>query len=100
SKFLRQALELCAAEGLNSHKAKARTHIHLGIVMVGGLKQRDRGIQQFKRALEIDPSIRPTKILVNPEIQSAFDEALKDNSAATAPASAAKEPNEQPKGET
>src|SRR3954470_17664281 len=34
AKFLRQALELCAAEGLNNHKAKARTHIHLGIVMV------------------------------------------------------------------
>jgi hypothetical protein len=98
AKFLRQALELCAAEGLNNHKAKARTHIHLGIVMVGGLKQRDRGIQQFKRALEIDPSIRPTKILVNPEIQSAFDEALKDASSAPAPAvAAAKEPKEEPK---
>src|SRR4051812_4257929 len=78
SKYLRQALELCAAEGLNNHKAKARTHIHLGIVMVAGLKQRDRGIQQFKRALEIDPTIKPTKSLLNPEIQAAFDEAAKD----------------------
>src|SRR3954468_17914852 len=78
AKFLRQALELCAAEGLNNHKAKARTHIHLGIVMVAGLKQRDRGIQQFKRALEIDPTIKPTKSLVNPDIQAAFEEAAKD----------------------
>jgi tetratricopeptide (TPR) repeat protein len=78
SKYLRQALELCAAEGLNNHKAKARTHIHLGIVMVAGLKQRERGIQQFKRALEIDPTIKPTKSLVNPDIQAAFDEAAKD----------------------
>src|SRR3954451_16349074 len=89
TKYLRQALELCAAEGLNNHKIKARTHIHLGIVMVGGLKQRDRGIQQFKRALEIDPTIRPTKILVNPEIQSAFDEALKEMAAGPAPVAAA-----------
>lgn len=95
SKFLRQALELCAAEGLNSHKVKARTHIHLGIVMVGGLKQRDRGIQQFKRALEIDPSITPTKTLLNPEIQAAFDEALKERGgggAATPPPVAAEPP--------
>src|SRR5688572_30710653 len=78
AKFLREALQVCAKEGLGSHKAKARTHIHLGIVMVAGLKQRDRGIQQFKRALEIDPTIKPTKSLVNPEIQAAFDEAAKD----------------------
>jgi hypothetical protein len=78
AKFLQQALQVCAKEGLNTHKAKARTHIHLGIVMVAGLKQRERGIQQFRRALEIDPTIRPTKSLVNPEIQAAFDEAAKD----------------------
>jgi hypothetical protein len=78
SKYLRQALELCAAEGLNSHKVKARTHIHLGIVLVGGYKKRDQGIQQFKRALEIDPTIKPTKSLNSPEIQAAFDEAAKD----------------------
>jgi hypothetical protein len=99
AKALRQALELCAAEGLNNHKAKARTHIHLGIVMVGGLKQRERGIQQFKRALEIDPGMRLTKILVNPEIQTAFDEALKEMAAAPPPPAAAapKEPKEEPK---
>jgi hypothetical protein len=78
SKFLRQALELCAAEGLNNHKVKARTHIHLGIVLVGGYKKRDQGIQQFKRALEIDPTIKPTKSLNSPEIQAAFDEAARD----------------------
>jgi hypothetical protein len=91
AKYLRQALELCAAEGLNSHKVKARTHVHLGIVMVAGLKQRDRGIQQFKRALEIDPTIRPTKSLLNPEIQAAFDEASKDMGA-PAPVTASAEP--------
>jgi hypothetical protein len=90
AKFLRDALQVCAKEGLNNHKAKARTHIHLGIVMVAGLKQRERGIQQFKRALEIDPTIRPTKSLVNPEIQAAFDEAARDMGTAAAPAEPAK----------
>jgi hypothetical protein len=84
AKFLREALQVCAKEGLGNHKAKARTHIHLGIVMVAGLKQRDRGIQQFKRALEIDPTIKPTKSLVNPEIQAAFEEAAKDMGGAPA----------------
>lgn len=74
AKLLRQALELCAAEGLNDHKAKARTHIHLGMILIGGLKERDRGIVQFKRALEIDPTIKLTKRITNPEIQAAFDE--------------------------
>jgi hypothetical protein len=78
AKFLQEALRLCAKEGLNNHKVKARTHIHLGIVLLAGLKQRERGMQQFKRALEIDPTIRPTKSLVNPEIQAAFEEAARD----------------------
>src|SRR4051812_4480778 len=97
SKYLRQALELCAAEGLNNHKAKARTHIHLGIVMVAGLKQRDRGIQQFKRALEIDPTIKPTKSLVNPDIQAAFEEAAKDMGPAVAAGDTGPKPADAPK---
>jgi hypothetical protein len=80
ARYLRQALEVCAAEGLNN-RAKARTHIHLGMVLVGGFKQRDRGIQQFKRALEIDPSIGLTKTLINPEIQAAFDETRREMAA-------------------
>lgn len=78
AKLLRQALEICAAEGLNKHKVKARTHLNLGVVLVGGLKQRDLGMRQFKRALEIDPAAKPIKTVMNPEIQAAFDDALKD----------------------
>jgi hypothetical protein len=92
-KFLQKALEACAAAGLNNHRAKARTHFHLGVVMVGGLKQRDRGIQQFKRALEIDPALTPTKSLVTPEIQSAFDQAKKEMAGGAAVA------KEEPKAE-
>ncbi len=77
-KALMQALELCATEGLNRHALKAQTHINLAVVLVGGLKQRDAAIKQFQRALEIDPAIRVPKRLSNPEIQSAFDTAIKD----------------------
>src|SRR4051812_20743002 len=72
-KFLMQALEVCAAEGLNKHPLKATTHVNLGVVLIGGFKQRDGGMRQFRRALEIEPGVRIAKRLNNPEIQSAFD---------------------------
>ncbi len=87
-KFLMEALQACATEGLNSHPLKARTHVHLGVVLVGGLKRRDLGIAQFKRAIEIDPNIKITKRLSNPEVQAAFDEAMKGGAPTVAPASA------------
>jgi hypothetical protein len=77
-KALMQALELCATEGLNRHPLKAQTHVNLAVVLVGGLKQRDASVKQFQRALEIDPSIKVPKRLSNPEIQSAFDTAIKE----------------------
>jgi hypothetical protein len=80
-KFLMTALEMCAAEGLNRNAIKATTHLNLGVVMVGGLKQRDAGTKQFRRALEIDPHIKVPKRLSNPEIQSAFDVAVKGGGA-------------------
>jgi hypothetical protein len=76
-KFLTEALELCAAEGLNRHAIKATTHLNLGVVLVGGLKQRDAGTKQFQRALEIDPNVKVPKRLNNPEIQAAFEQASK-----------------------
>jgi hypothetical protein len=73
--LLRQALELADSSGLESHPIKARTYVHMGIVLVAGLKQRGPGIQQFQKALAIQPEIGLTKGLVTPELQAAFDEA-------------------------
>jgi hypothetical protein len=97
-KFLMQALEVCAAEGLNKHPLKATTHVNLGVVLIGGFKQRDGGMKQFRRALEIEPGVRIAKRLNNPEIQSAFDgakEALVNEPAPGEPA--APEPKLTPK---
>jgi hypothetical protein len=74
-KILKDAIDFCAANGLDKHPIKARTHIHLGIVILAGFKQRDNAIKQFRKALEIQPDIKLTKSLANPEIQEAFDEA-------------------------
>ncbi len=73
--LLKQALELCDSAGLDQHPITARTHIHFGAVAIAGFKQREVGIKQFKKALEIQPDIKLTKSIVTPELQDAFDEA-------------------------
>jgi hypothetical protein len=72
---LKEALDLCNSSGLDKHPIKARTHIHLGVVLIGGFKQRDAGIKHFKKALQIQPDIQLTKSLVTPAMQDAFEEA-------------------------
>ncbi|HEX3697792.1 MAG TPA: tetratricopeptide repeat protein [Polyangia bacterium] len=75
-KILKDALDVCTASGLDKHPIKARTHIHMGIVIFAGFKQKELALKQFRKALDIQPDIRLTKSLANPEIQAAFDEAL------------------------
>jgi tetratricopeptide (TPR) repeat protein len=74
-KILKEALDYCSQNGLDKHPIKARTHIHLGVVILAGFKQREVAIKQFRKALELQPDIKLTKSLANPEIQEAFDEA-------------------------
>jgi hypothetical protein len=73
--LLKQALELCDSSGLDQHPITARTHIHFGAVAIVGFRQREVGIKQFKKALEIQPDIKLTKSIVTPELQDAFEEA-------------------------
>jgi hypothetical protein len=91
-KILEKALEVSAQGGLGAHPITARTHIHLGIVMLAGFKKRDAAIKQFKAALEIQPDIKLTKNLANPEVQQVFDEASTSMHPAAAAAAAAGEP--------
>ena len=74
-KVLKQALDLASSAGLDKHPIAARTHIHFGIVAIVGFKQRDLGIKQFKKAIEIQSDIGLTKALVTPELTDAFNEA-------------------------
>jgi len=73
--LLKEALELCASAGLDKHPIRARTHIHFGIVAIVGFHQREVGIKQFRKALQVQPDIKLTKQLVTPELQDAFEEA-------------------------
>jgi tetratricopeptide (TPR) repeat protein len=96
-KILKQALDLSDSAGLEQHPITARTHIHMGIVILVGFKQRDLGIKQFKKALEIQSTINLTKALVTPELTDAFAEA---KGAGAAPAAAAAPPATEPPAET
>ncbi len=87
-KILKQALDLAESNGLEQHPITARTHIHMGIVIIGGFKQRELGIKQFKKALEIEPTINLTKSLVTPELTDAFNEAKAGGGPAAAAATA------------
>src|SRR5215467_12400929 len=51
--LLKQALELCDSAGLQQHPITARTHVHFGVVAIVGFKNREVGLKQFKKALEI-----------------------------------------------
>jgi hypothetical protein len=71
-----QALALCKEAHLEGHAVSARTHLHLGVVYVSGIKKRALGVAEFRKAIGIDPRMRIAKSLLNPEVQSAFEEAL------------------------
>jgi hypothetical protein len=73
--ILKKALDVCETSGLAQHPVAARTHVHMGVVIIEGFKNRELGEKQFGAALAIEPAIAMTPSLVTPEISEAFDEA-------------------------
>jgi hypothetical protein len=61
--------------GLDNHPVMARTYVHLGAVYITGFKNREKAIQSFVRALEIDASIALSKGISTSDVQNAFAEA-------------------------
>jgi hypothetical protein len=86
SYLLKQALELCKSAGVEKHPIAARTHVHLGVVYLSGLRDRELGLAEFRKALAIDPKIKITKSLHNPEVQAAFAEVQSEASTPSKPA--------------
>ena len=74
--FLNEALNLSETAGLTQHPIRARTFVTLGIVTLGGFKQREQAVKYFRKALQIQPEVRLSPGLANPDIQAAFDEAI------------------------
>src|SRR5499427_8205020 len=61
--LLKRALDMCKTAGLEQHPVAARTHIHMGVVIIEGFKNPELGKKQFAMALAIDPNITITKSL-------------------------------------
>ena len=74
--FLNEALNLSETAGLTQHPIRARTFVTLGIVTLGGFKQREQAVKYFRKALQVQPEVRLSPGLANPDIQAAFDEAI------------------------
>jgi tetratricopeptide (TPR) repeat protein len=75
-KTLLDALVTAKKGGLDNHPIMARTYVHLGAVYVTGFKNRDKAIQSFRRALEIEPSIKLSGGLATAEVQEVFAAAV------------------------
>jgi hypothetical protein len=75
-RLLNEALDQSERAGLTQHPIRARTFVTMGIVTLGGFKQRDGAVKYFRKALQIQPEVRLNPGLANPEIQAAFDEAV------------------------
>jgi hypothetical protein len=73
--LLKKALDYCQESGLAQHPIAARTHVHMGVVIIEGFKNRELGMKQFAEALAIAPGIALTPSLATPELNEAFDEA-------------------------
>ena len=78
-KRLLDALMIGKKAGLDNHPVLARTYIHLGAVYITGFKDRQKGLQSFGRALDIDPSIQLSKGIESPEVTAAFQEAQRNH---------------------
>jgi hypothetical protein len=74
-KRLLDALMTGKKAGLDNHPVLARTYIHLGAVYLIGFKDRQKALQSFGRALDIDPNIQLSKGIDTPEVTAAFQEA-------------------------
>jgi hypothetical protein len=75
-RLLNEALDQAERAGLAQHPIRARTFVTLGIVSLGGFRQREQAVKYFRRALQIQPEVRLSPGLANPDIQAAFDEAI------------------------
>jgi hypothetical protein len=63
--------------GQDETPTAARIYVNLGTVYIAGFKDKNRGVQQFVNALKIDPNAHLDQERATPELQEAFDQAVK-----------------------
>ncbi|MCG8555643.1 MAG: hypothetical protein MJD61_10210 [Proteobacteria bacterium] len=71
---LEEALRIAAQGGVKA-STLARTHLHLGIVYVGGLREAENGLPYLIQALCLDPDIELDRFFRTTSISRAFETA-------------------------
>lgn len=87
-KSLLDAVALLRRSGADRTPQAARTYINLGMVYIA-LKDKGRGLQQWIKALQINPRAKLDPALATPELQPLWDAAVAQASGAPAPATPA-----------
>lgn len=72
--LLQEAVVLAKQKGLATHTSVARTYLTLGLILIDGLAEEERGERYFALALRIDPSIK-MKATANEAVSAAFERA-------------------------
>ena len=72
--LLQEAVVLAKQKGLATHTSVARTYLTLGLILIDGLAEEERGERYFALALRIDPSIK-MKATANEAVAAAFERA-------------------------
>ena len=72
--LLQEAVVLAKQKGLATHVSVARTYLTLGLILIDGLAEEERGERYFALALRIDPTIK-MKATANETVAAAFERA-------------------------
>jgi hypothetical protein len=72
---LTEAVALAKRSHLDKHPALARTYVHLGIVQLQGLHDREAAMRSFGAALKIRPAIEVTPALATANVLLDFEQA-------------------------
>jgi len=96
-RILLDALVAGKKAGLDNHPVMGRTYIHLGAVYITGFKDRQKGLQSFQRALEIDPTIQLSKGIETAEVTATFTEAQRSARSGGSASSGGGDDNAPPK---
>lgn len=75
-RLLRAALTACARARLLTHPIAAATHVYLGVVLVGGFKQPELAIVEFRQALKINSDTLLSSRYATPAMAAVFEQAM------------------------
>ena len=72
---LQQALKVADENGAGSQKLVAQVYLLYGVLQVAGLKDPDKGVKFFAKALDISPAIQVPPTMASKAVLAAFDRA-------------------------